>query len=198
MAALYALRKAELSITKATRSKTASFFMVSLLLHGAFLFFIDVIVNLPKYTPPAVYRVELESPSYESDRNVAAIEDSSEKDQKTEEPLQQDLEQTISLDTADKRYSGYAALVKERILGQWNYPLEASRQGLKGEVLILFTIEKKGNLSRVTTLVPSSFPILDKEAEDAVRRAAPFPAFFPSMMVTRLNVKATFRYTLTR
>jgi TonB family protein len=109
----------------------------------------------------------------------------------------EETEDTISLDTSDKRYSSYARDIKARLMNHWKYPREARKNLLEGKLLLLFTLNPKGALMDLRILEPSSSRILDREAMRAVRAAAPFPAFPSSVSVGRLHVKAKFDYRLT-
>jgi len=110
----------------------------------------------------------------------------------------EETEDTISLDTANKKYSSYAAVIKARLMQHWEYPQEARENLIEGKVLVLFTLNREGRLKDLKILRPSDHAILDKETERTIRSAAPFPAFPGSVTVARLHIKADFAYTLTR
>jgi TonB family protein len=113
-----------------------------------------------------------------------------------QKPYHEYTEDTISLDTKDKRYRSYAMTVKERLMRHWTYPQEARESLIEGKVLILFRLDKQGNLVDSEILGPSSHEILNVEAERAIRAAAPFPQFPGSVTVERLNIRANFAYRL--
>jgi putative hydrolase of HD superfamily len=52
----------------------------------------------------------------------------------------EETQETISLDTDDKRYVTYAQAIKERIAGQWKCPKEARRKNLEGRLVALFSL----------------------------------------------------------
>jgi TonB family protein len=114
-----------------------------------------------------------------------------------ETPPPEQAEDTISLDTEDKRYSSYASAIKEKLLGQWQYPPQATENLIEGDVLVLFTLDRQGGLLDVQVIQPSSYGILDEETLRTVRSAAPFPPFPGSVTVKRLHIKANFAYRLT-
>lgn len=103
---------------------------------------------------------------------------------------------TISLDTKDKRYVSYAKAIKERIQKNWQYPLEARKKGLEGRLMLLFSLERNGDLSRVEIKEKSGHDILDEEATRAIFASAPFPPFPDQIKVGRLHIKAAFDYRL--
>ncbi|MCP4681252.1 MAG: energy transducer TonB, partial [Desulfobacterales bacterium] len=171
--------------------------IVSILLHVCVFFAIQVAFPTktnPKpartynvdFLRPPVDRVE-EKKRNETDINVKPT---------AKKPLKQ-TEDTISLDTRDKKYRFYVKVIRERLMYHWKYPREASDNLLEGEVLILFALNRQGLLQDIRILKPSAFKILDEEAERSIRVTAPFPPFPGSVTVDRLNIRANFRYQLT-
>lgn len=106
-------------------------------------------------------------------------------------------EETISLDTDDKRYLSYAQAIKERIMMHWAYPPDARNNLIEGRLLALFSLSKEGVLTRFEITRSSDHEILDREAERAVRNAAPFPPIPDHIRVSRLNIEASFDYHIT-
>jgi TonB family protein len=147
--------------------------------------------------PTQAYRVELIRPPVDP----SATDGGSEANLKEigpppRTPLEES-EDTISLETSDKRYSSYAGIIKARLMSHWEYPQKARENLLEGKLLLLFTLNRKGTLVDMRILEPSGFGILDNGAMSAVRSAAPFPAFPSSVTVTKLHIKAKFDYRLT-
>jgi TonB family protein len=105
-------------------------------------------------------------------------------------------EETISLNTQDKRYSSYAGVIKEQLMRHWSYPQQAWENLIEGNVLVLFTLNREGNLKEIRILAPSTFEILGDEAIRTIQAAAPFPPFPGSVTVSRLHIKANFVYQL--
>jgi TonB family protein len=105
-------------------------------------------------------------------------------------------EETISLDTVDKRYVSYTGLIKKRLTACWGYPREAKENKMEGKAYAIFSLSKDGHLTGVEITGTSGYEILDQEGLDAIRRAAPFPPFPESITVERLNIKVTFEYRL--
>lgn len=83
-------------------------------------------------------------------------------------------EGAITFSTKEFKYYGYKMRLKEKIEGVWEYPLEAARQGIYGDLVIRFTILKDGNLGAVELLRTSGYKMLDNAALRALRNAAPF------------------------
>ena len=108
----------------------------------------------------------------------------------------EETEDTISLDTANKKYSSYAAVIKARLMQHWEYPPEARDNLIEGQVLVIFSLDRQGNLQGIKILMPSVHAILDEETQRAIRASAPFPPFPGSVTVQKLNIKANFAYVL--
>jgi TonB family protein len=108
----------------------------------------------------------------------------------------QKSEETISLDTVDKRYVSYTAILKKRLAACWGYPKEAKEKSMEGKAHAIFSLSRDGHLTGVEITGPSGHEILDQEGLDAIKRAAPFPIFPDSITVERLNIKVTFEYRL--
>lgn len=105
-------------------------------------------------------------------------------------------EETISLQAPDLRYESYVRGVLSKIESVWKYPEAAIRNKLEGSGVIIFTLNRQGELIDVKILSPSEFPILDKAIIDAVKKAALFNPFQENMPVKLLHIEATFEYHL--
>ncbi|MCX5879852.1 MAG: energy transducer TonB [Deltaproteobacteria bacterium] len=175
--------------------------IVSLVFHAVLVFTLQT--AFPTYLTGEdlrIYRVDLIRPPVEDlDMDVKPDTDIS----KPQEPVasqasSEDSQETISLDTDDKRYVSYAQAIKERIAGQWKYPQEARKKKLEGRLLALFSLNREGALTRMEITKSSGHEVLDREAERAVQSAAPFPPFPSTITVSRLNINVSFDYTLSK
>ena len=106
-------------------------------------------------------------------------------------------EETISLDTKDKRYISYAKTIKQELLRHWRYPKEAKDHLLEGNLMVTFSLSRNGNVIKFEITNNSGYDILDGEAIRAIRTAAPFPSFPDHITAKRLNIRANFNYQLT-
>lgn len=104
---------------------------------------------------------------------------------------------TISLDTKDSKYYPYAKVIKEKIFNYWVYPLSAKKNLIQGNCLIVFRLDRNGNLIECDVGRSSGHEILDRHALNAVRLAHPFPPFPENITVQFLNIHASFTYQLT-
>ncbi len=105
-------------------------------------------------------------------------------------------EATISIGTQSIKYASYLEHIKNKIENVWAYPAEAARTGQQGTLLILFSINKNGDLIRLKLIRSSGYPLLDRAALEAVRDASPFPPLPKRFNLDVLNIYATFEYDL--
>jgi TonB family protein len=175
--------------------------IVSLVFHAVLVFTLQT--AFPTYLAGEdlrIYRVDLIRPPVEDlDMDVKPDTDIS----KPQEPVtsqasSEDTQETISLDTDDKRYVSYAQAIKERIAGQWKYPQEARKKKLEGRLVALFSLDREGALTRLDITKTSGHDVLDREAERAIQSAAPFPPFPSTITVSLLNINVSFDYTLSK
>ncbi len=145
--------------------------------------------------PLRIYHVELIRPPVKDlDTDKQNMGAASLKDLKVKSAPQG--EDTISLDTTDKRYVSYARVIKQALMAQWKYPPKAKDDLIEGETFLIFTLSRDGALLDLKLLNSSGYPVLDDEAMRTVKAAAPFPAFPGSVTVARLHIKANFDYRL--
>jgi TonB family protein len=171
---------------------------VSLLIHVILLLSLQKAFPIPWLTEELrTYTVELIRPPVEDlgEEMTSRSEIGPVQDDRPVPPAED--QETITLDTQDKRYVSYARAVKERIMRHWRYPPEAKLNLMEGKLTVLFSLTKTGQMARVGILQPSGFPVLDEEAIRAIRAAAPFPPFPEHVTVGRLNIQASFDYRLT-
>ncbi|MBT8767740.1 energy transducer TonB [Metapseudomonas boanensis] len=82
----------------------------------------------------------------------------------------------------------------ERI-GNLNYPEEARRQRIYGNLRLLVSINRDGTLYEVQVLESSGFPVLDQGAMRIVRLAAPYAPFSGDLAdIDRLEIIRTWRF----
>ena len=144
-----------------------------------------------------VYEVELIRPPVEDldDEAQSSAEEARIRQEAPTSPSQP-LEDTISLNTKDRRYVHYAGVIKEKLLAQWEYPSQARKRLLEGRLLLVFTLDRSGAVTAIRILDPSGHAILDDEACRAVRAAAPFPPFPEHVPMKRLHIRTAFDYRL--
>lgn len=144
------------------------------------------------------YRVELLRPPIEDiGGGELTPSDLTQINKEQQEKTQQPDQETISLDTQDKRYVSYARVIKERIAHHWRYPRQAKENLIEGKLVLMFALNRGGTMVEARIMATSGFEILDKEAVRAITEAAPFPPFPAHVRVARLNVVVNFDYRLT-
>ncbi len=193
-------KESSIPIIPNTRPVMKGTLIVSMLLHLVILIGLQNSVHFDWVKKPLkIYHVELIRPPVE-------LLENEKKEEKTElgkvraekKGAPQLTEDTISLDTKDKRYVTYVDAIKARLLQHWDdYPDEAWANLLEGEVLVLFSLNRQGQLIGIKALQPSHYKIFNRETTRTIRAAAPFPPFPTSIKFMKLNIKANFVYKLT-
>ncbi|KRE85393.1 energy transducer TonB [Rhodanobacter sp. Soil772] len=102
--------------------------------------------------------------------------------------------------TASTREYAYAAYMRgwsdrvERV-GNLNYPEEARRRSLHGDVLLTVVLNLDGSIKSIEVIQSSGQKVLDAAAERIVRLAAPFPpAPRSAERIDELNITRTWRF----
>lgn len=81
-------------------------------------------------------------------------------------------------------------------VGNQQYPKEALKQGLKGDVRLMVIIEPTGKVKAIRVLESSGSIVLDEAAKNSVRKAAPFGAFTSDMKdIVELRIIRTWRFS---
>jgi protein TonB len=104
-------------------------------------------------------------------------------------------EDTVELSTTEFRYLSYFSKLKSQIESVWNYPEESRYRGEEGQLFLVFTIKRNGDLENIQLLNSSGYARLDNEAIRAIRSASPYSPFPEGWgAMERLHIKATFIY----
>ncbi|MFC1883884.1 energy transducer TonB [Thermodesulfobacteriota bacterium] len=169
--------------------------IISFIFHAILILGLHKTLDINWFAEPLpVFHVELIRPPVDplDDKSIAGAD----LERKKSEEENKKSEDTISLDTKDKRYVSYAKIIKERLQQNWQYPVKAKENLIEGQVLVIFSLDRNGNLISIKILQPSQFDILNEETQRVIKFSAPFPSFPGSVTVKRLNVKANFAYRL--
>ncbi len=102
----------------------------------------------------------------------------------------------IDINTTEYRYIGYFTNMRKAIELVWNYPLEAARKGLQGEVGLEFAILKDGKTTHVRVIKSSGYEVLDKAIVEAIKLASPFSPLPAGFKKEKIVVTGSFRYIL--
>lgn len=102
----------------------------------------------------------------------------------------------LSFDTSEFQHMGYMRRLKERIESVWQYPLEAARKGIYGDLYIRFTILKNGRLGSAELVRTSGHKDLDEAAIKALKDAEPFWPLPEDYDKDSLTITGHFIYTI--
>jgi protein TonB len=90
----------------------------------------------------------------------------------------------------------YWVRIREGIVEKARYPTRARRRGIEGEVLLLVRVDREGRLERAEVLGSSGSQLLDREALESLRRAAPFGAIAISVPDSELEFEIPVEFAL--
>jgi protein TonB len=83
----------------------------------------------------------------------------------------------------------------ERV-GNLNYPEEARRQQIRGNLRMMVSLNRDGSIYEILVLESSGQPLLDQAAQRIVRLAAPFAPFTGDLAdIDRLEIIRTWKFT---
>ena len=82
----------------------------------------------------------------------------------------------VSANTREYAYAAYLRAWQARVerIGNLNYPDEARRRNLVGQLVLTVAVRRDGSVKGVTIVQPSGFTVLDEAALRTVRLAEPF------------------------
>ncbi|MGN6521370.1 MAG: energy transducer TonB [Dokdonella sp.] len=103
----------------------------------------------------------------------------------------------ISANTQEYEFAAYMRAWVARIerIGNLNYPDEARRRQLHGQLVLTVGLDRKGNVKSVDVIQSSGHKVLDDAAIRIVRLAEPFPALPESKeQVDELYISRTWQF----
>jgi protein TonB len=103
----------------------------------------------------------------------------------------------ISSNTREYVYAAYMKGWVGRVerVGNLNYPDEARRQGVYGELVLTVGLNRDGTIKSMDVIKSSGHKLLDEAAQRIVRLAAPFPALPPDKSrVDELYITRTWQF----
>lgn len=103
----------------------------------------------------------------------------------------------ISANTREYEYAAYMRAWVARVerIGNLNYPEEAKRRNVHGQLVMTVAVRRDGSVERIDIIQPSGFPVLDDAAMRTVRLAEPFAALPPSSeAVDVLHITRTWQF----
>lgn len=102
----------------------------------------------------------------------------------------------ISANTREYEYAAYMAAWVARVerIGNLNYPDEARRQQLHGQLVLTVGVNRDGSIRSTDVIQSSGHKLLDDAAVRIVKLAAPFPAFPAGEKVDELYITRTWQF----
>lgn len=111
--------------------------------------------------------------------------------------VEQQPEEKVETDNrVDETMLRYQDVIKQRIQEARKYPRWAKKQGLEGSVVAAFTVLANGETGNISILDKSGYAILDKEAINTIKRAAPFPAIPDNLNLSECRIAVTVLFSL--
>lgn len=102
----------------------------------------------------------------------------------------------ISANTKEYQYAAYMSAWVARVerIGNLNYPDDARREQLHGELVLTVALRRDGTVKSVDVIEPSGHKILDDAAIRIVNESAPFPPIPTEDGVDELYVTRTWQF----
>ena len=128
-------------------------------------------------TPPVETRRPLPLGERNIDRELAMARLAAEIHQDRERYAKRPNRKFVSASTREYEYASYLRAWVDRVerIGNRNYPDEARRRRLEGQVVISVAIRRDGTVERAEVVDSSGQPLLDQAALRIVRLAEPYP-----------------------
>jgi len=105
----------------------------------------------------------------------------------------------VNASTREYRYASYLEAWREKVerVGNLNYPDEARRRKLHGDLILHVAVRADGSLEKVRVVRSSGFPVLDDAAVRIVRLASPYAPFPPELGKDTdvLDITRTWQFT---
>jgi periplasmic protein TonB len=105
---------------------------------------------------------------------------------------------SISSSTKEYKYATYLEGWRRKVeqIGNLNYPEEARRKHLYGNLILRVAVRADGSVEQVQVLRPSSFKVLDEAAVHIVELAAPYAPFPPDIAAETdvLDITRTWQF----
>jgi protein TonB len=106
---------------------------------------------------------------------------------------------SVNASTREYRYAAYLEAWREKVerVGNLNYPDEARRKRLYGDLILHVSVRSDGSLEKVRVVRSSGFPVLDDAAVRSVKLASPFAPFPPEIGKDTdvLDITRTWQFT---
>ena len=122
----------------------------------------------------------------------------SELDRRSLSASRQDRRKAVNASTQEYQYAAYLEAWRSKVekIGNLNYPDEAKRKGLYGNLLMHVAVRSDGSVERIRVVRSSGHKLLDDAAVRIVRMSAPFSPFPPEIRkeVDVLDITRTWQF----
>ena len=119
-------------------------------------------------------------------------------DRKTQLYAKRPKRKSINAATREHQYASYLEAWRRKVeyVGNLNYPEEARRLKLFGDLILHVAVRSDGSVERMRVIRSSGHSVLDEAAMNIVRLAAPFAAFPPGIAeeVDVLDITRTWQF----
>jgi periplasmic protein TonB len=150
----------------------------------------------PVALPPPVARASAAQVLASVDQEIALI--SADLDRKSNAYAQRPRRRAVSAATKEYKYAAYLDTWRRKVerIGNLNYPEEARRDRLHGDLVLHVAVRADGSVQNIRVVHSSGQPILDRAAVRIVRMAAPFAPFPPGIRqeVDILDITRTWQF----
>lgn len=163
---------------------------------------VAVKTELPKFEVPAIEKPVLKIPvpvtQIENTSSVATFMASSSAAKSVAAAIVEEDEDEGPALTAQTLLARqfYVSDAIKKIRGKTKYPQRALDRGQAGNVRVAIVIDRQGNVLNTNLLESSKFDMLNKEALDAIKRSAPFPALPVEIAGARFEFTVPMRWAL--
>ncbi len=94
-------------------------------------------------------------------------------------------------------YNQYLRQIHKQVIRRIEYPRRAQKEGIEGLVMLSISIDREGNLVS-SSILQSADDVLDEAAENAVKKAAPFPKPPENLEGNRFVIRIPVVFKLTQ
>jgi len=130
------------------------------------------------------------------DEEIARL--TSELDRRSNAYAQRLRRKAVSAGTTEYKYAAYLDAWRRKVerIGNLNYPEQARRDRLYGDLVLHVAVRADGSVQDIRVAHSSGHPVLDEAAIRIVQRAAPFAPFPPNIRkeVDLLDITRTWQF----
>jgi len=153
---------------------------------------------LPNPLPPESGPARVDAAEILASRDLALAELTARMQHDSATSANRPRRKAISAGTREYSYANYLEAWRRKVeqVGNLNYPEEAKRLKIYGNLLLHIAIRADGSVEQVRVLRSSGFDLLDEAAVEIIELAAPFSPFPPDIRAEAdvLDITRTWRF----